>query len=117
MALLLFNEALSHQNCANENMTTSKLTHFRIMQLRLPSCTRFSVSRSRMMIHDINPGKVKDLFLLQTVQAGFGAHTTLHSKGTGVVSQGIKQSGVIQQLTSSDRVKNEWSYTSTPSMP
>jgi hypothetical protein len=69
-----------------------------------------------MMIHDLNPGKVKDLFLLQTVQAGSGANTTSHSTETGVVSLGIKRSGVIQQLTSSDEFKNEWSYMSTPSM-
>jgi len=116
MALLLFNEALAHQNFANESMTTSKLTRFGIMQLRLPSCTRFSVWRSRMMIHGLNPGKVKDLFLLQIVQAGSGANTTSHSTETGAVSPGIKRSGVIQQLTSSDEFKYEWSYTSTPSM-
>jgi len=35
-----------------------------------------------MMIHGLKPGKVKDLFLLQTIQAGSGAHKAFYSKET-----------------------------------
>jgi hypothetical protein len=43
-----------------------------------------------MMIHGLNPGKVKNLFLLQTIQASSGVHTASHSKETGVLFPGDK---------------------------
>jgi hypothetical protein len=56
------------------------------------------------------------LFLLQMVQTGFGAQTTMNSMGNGALSRWIK--GLVRDVhgapPSSVEVKNKWSYTSIP---
>jgi hypothetical protein len=54
--------------------------------------------------------------LLQNTHASFGPHTALYSRGTGVLSWGVKQleHEADQSPLSSVKVKNKWSCTYTP---
>jgi hypothetical protein len=64
------------------------------------------------------PVLVRDLSLLQNVQTVSGAHRVSYSMSTGVLSPGAKRPGreVNHSPPSSAEVKNEWSYSSSPSI-
>ena len=54
----------------------------------------------------------------KTVQTRSGAHPAFYSVATGALSPGVKRPGrkVDYSPPSSAEVKNEWSYTSAPSI-
>jgi hypothetical protein len=58
----------------------------------------------------------RNFSLLQNVQTDSEAHPITHSMGIGVLPRGIKRPRreVDHSPPSSAEVKNEWSYTSTP---
>jgi len=72
--------------------------------------TRLQAKRSGFL----NPASITDYFIHHNIQSGSGAHLA-YSMSTRVLSWG-KQSGheVIHSPSSNVKVKNEWSYTSTP---
>ena len=59
-----------------------------------------------------------DFYFLQIVETDSGAHPASCAVGTGVLSWGINRlrCDVEQSSPSSAEVKNEWRYTSTPSI-
>ena len=65
------------------------------------------------------PAGVRHFSLLQNVWTSSGAHPAPYSMGSGVHSfKGVEQTGhkVNHLLLPSAEIKNEWSYTYTPSI-
>jgi hypothetical protein len=62
------------------------------------------------------PVGTRDFALLQKVQTDSGAHLASYTMGTGVLSRGVKRPDhdVYHSPPSSDEIRNEWRYTSTP---
>jgi len=62
-------------------------------------------------VRDSNPSRGKRFSLFQIIRTGSGAHLASSSMSNGILWPRCE---VDQSLPSSAKVKNEWSYTSTP---
>jgi hypothetical protein len=95
-----------------------KLLFFHTSQSKESICKFWNVSRQNWQTVVWFPGGVTDFSLLQVIQAGSEADQPLIRFVLGTLSLGMKWLGhkVDHSNPPSVKVKNEWSYTSTPPM-